>query len=155
MTDSKPILVFLSGPNLNLLGLREPEVYGTETLDDRIDAGRAVATELGYEVEHLQSNHEGDLVDAVHAARDRATAIIINGGAFTHYSWAIHDALATFAGPIVELHISNPGARDSWRADSVITPVATGVISGFGTVGYDLAVRAAHAELTRRAQAAV
>ncbi len=143
-------ILVLSGPNLNLLGLREPDIYGTETLDDRVDAARSTATELGYEIEHLQSNHEGDLVDAVHAARGRVAAIIINAGAFTHYSWAIHDALAAFAGPVVELHISNPGARESWRAESVITPVSTGVISGFGTVGYDLAVRAVHAELGRR-----
>ncbi len=144
------IILFLSGPNLNLLGLREPDIYGTETLDDRIDAGRAIAAELGYDAEHLQSNHEGDVVDAIHGARERVAAIVINAGAFTHYSWAIHDALATFSGPVVELHISNPGARDTWRADSVITPVATGVISGFGTAGYDLAVRAVHAELVRR-----
>ncbi len=152
MSDASPIISILNGPNLNLLGLREPEVYGTETLDDRVGAARAAATELGYDIEHVQSNHEGDLVDAIHAARGRVAAIVINGGAFTHYSWAIHDALATFGGPVVELHISNPGAREAWRSDSVITPVATGVISGFGTAGYDLAVRAAHAELTRRAE---
>ncbi len=150
MSDPRPTILFLNGPNLNLLGTREPEIYGTETLDDRVAAGRSVAEELGYEVEHLQSNHEGVLVDAIHGARGRVAAIVINGGAFTHYSWAIHDALAAFSGPIVELHISNPGAREAWRSDSVITPVATGVISGFGTTGYELAARAAAAELARR-----
>jgi 3-dehydroquinate dehydratase-2 len=136
------LVLLLSGPNLNLLGQREPLVYGTATLDDHVAAATAAAEGLGLAIEHLQSNHEGDLVDAIHGARDRAAAIIINGGALTHYAWSLHDALATFDGPVVEVHISNPAARESWRYLSVITPVATGVITGFGGLGYRLAVEA-------------
>ena len=130
------------GPNLNLLGDREPEIYGTATLDDHVVTARKAAAELGLDVEAHQSNHEGELIDLIHAARGRCAAIIINPGAFTHSSWAIHDALAAFDGPIVELHLSNPDAREPWRRTSVVAPVATGSISGFGGVGYDLAVRA-------------
>ncbi len=137
-----PIVLLLDGPNLNLLGLREPEVYGTATLEDHVDSARAAAGRAGLEVEHLQSNHEGDLVEAIHAARGRVAAIVINAGAFTHYAWSIHDALATFDGPVVELHISNTARRESWRHTSVITPVATGVIAGFGGAGYPLAIQA-------------
>jgi 3-dehydroquinate dehydratase-2 len=137
-----PIVLLLHGPNLNLLGDREPEVYGTATLDDHVETARAAAKEHGLELEHLQSNHEGVLVDAIHAARGRVAAIVINPGAFTHYSWAIHDALAAFAGPIVELHLSNPNAREEWRHTSVVAPVATGTIAGFGGAGYRLAVDA-------------
>jgi 3-dehydroquinate dehydratase-2 len=142
MSDGAPIVLLLHGPNLNLLGDREPEVYGTATLDDHVDAARAAAKERGFELEHLQSNHEGVIVDAIHAARGRVAAIVINPGAFTHYSWAIHDALAAFAGPIVELHLSNPNAREEWRHTSVVAPVATGTIAGFGGAGYPLAVEA-------------
>lgn len=142
-------ILLLSGPNLNLLGEREPEVYGTETLDDHVARARAAAERNGMDLDHVQSNHEGVLVDAIHEARGARAAIIINAGAFTHYAWAIHDALAAFDGVIVELHLSNPGARESWRHDSVITPVATGVISGFGGRGYELAVEAV-AELVDR-----
>ena len=123
-------VLLLSGPNLNLLGQREPEIYGTATLDDHVAAARAVAEAHDLELEHLQSNHEGDLIDAIHAARGRCRAIIVNAGAFTHYAWALHDALAAFDGPIVELHLSNPGAREPWRSTSVVAPVATGSISG-------------------------
>jgi 3-dehydroquinate dehydratase-2 len=132
---STPIVLLLHGPNLKLLGDREPAIYGTATLDDHVDTARTVAKELGLELEHLQSNHEGVLVDAIHAARGRVAAIVINPGAFTHYSWAIHDALAAFAGPIVELHLSNPNAREEWRHTSVVAPVATGTIAGFGALG--------------------
>ncbi len=100
------------------------------------------ATRHGLSVEHLQSNHEGDLVDAIQGARGRCAAIIINPGAFTHYSWAIHDALAAFDGPVVEVHLSNPNAREPWRHTSVVAPVATGSIVGFGGHGYELAVDA-------------
>jgi 3-dehydroquinate dehydratase-2 len=135
-------VLVLNGPNLNLLGQREPDVYGTETLDDHIDMVRHAASELGLEVEHAQSNHEGDLVDAIHAARGRAAAIVINPGAFTHYAWAIHDALAAFPGPVIEVHLSNPQAREGWRHLSVVSPVATGTIAGLGGLGYVLAVKA-------------
>jgi 3-dehydroquinate dehydratase-2 len=136
------VLLLLSGPNLNLLGQREPEVYGTATLDDHVASARAVAEAHDLLLEHVQSNHEGDLIDAIHGARDRCAAIIINAGAFTHYAWGIHDALASFDGPVIELHISNPNRRESWRNTSVVSPVATGIISGLGGHGYQLAVAA-------------
>jgi 3-dehydroquinate dehydratase II len=136
------IVLLLSGPNLNLLGDREPEVYGTATLDDHVAAARAVADVHGLVLEHLQSNHEGELVDAIHAARGRCAAIIINPGALTHYAWSLHDALAAFDGPVIELHLSNPQAREAWRHTSVIAPVATATISGLGGHGYPLSVGA-------------
>lgn len=135
-------VLLLSGPNLDLLGQRQPEVYGTDTLDDHVRAFQAELGE-GFEVEHVQSNHEGALVEAIHAARGRADAIVVNPAAFTHYAWAIHDALAAFDGPVVEVHLSNPHARgESWRDLSVVSPVATGVIAGFGRGSYVLAARA-------------
>jgi 3-dehydroquinate dehydratase II len=140
---SEPILLLLSGPNLNLLGERQPEVYGTATLDDHVLASTEAASSRGLTLEHVQSNHEGKLVDAIHAARGRCAAIVINPGAFTHYAWAIHDALATFDGPVVELHLSNPAAREPWRHTSVVAPVADGTIAGFGPMGYRMAVSAA------------
>ena len=135
-------MLLLNGPNLNLLGEREPEVYGTATLDDHVEMVRHAAGELGLEIEHLRSNHEGEIVDAIHAARGRAAAIVINPGAFTHYAWAIHDALAAFRGPVLEVHLSNPQAREDWRHLSVVSPVATGTITGLGGLGYVLAVKA-------------
>ncbi len=140
-------IALLHGPNLNLLGEREPEVYGSATLDDYVVAVSKAAAGHGHTVEALQTNHEGALVDAIHAARGSAAAIIINPGAFTHYSWAIHDALASFEGPIIEVHISNPNAREPWRHTSVVAPVATGSIVGLGIVGYELAVQAVAARL--------
>ena len=136
------VVLLLSGPNLNLLGQREPDVYGTATLDDHVALATSTAEPLGLEIIHRQSNHEGDLVDAIHAARGQAAAVIINAGALTHYAWSLHDALATFDGPVVELHLSNPAARQEWRHVSVVSPVATGVIQGFGGFGYRLAVEA-------------
>ena len=137
-----PLVLLLSGANLNLLGTREPEIYGHDTLDDHVERARAAAADAGFELEHLQSNAEGDLVDAIQRARGRCAAIVINPGAFTHYAWAIHDALAAFDGPVVELHLSNPNAREAWRHTSVVAPVATGTIAGFGGHGYLLAVEA-------------
>ena len=139
---SAPIILLLSGPNLNLLGEREPLVYGTATLDDHVATARTAAEARGYELEHLQSNHEGVLIDAIHGARGRAAAIVINAGAFTHYAWGIHDALAAYDGPIIELHLSNPYTRESWRHQTVVAPVATGSICGFKGLGYELAVDA-------------
>jgi 3-dehydroquinate dehydratase-2 len=145
---STPVILLLNGPNLNLLGEREPAVYGTATLDDHVETARAAASARGYDLEHVQSNHEGVLIDAIHGARGRAAAIVINAGAFTHYAWGIHDALASFDGPVVELHLSNPDAREPWRHLSVVAPVATGTISGFGGAGYGLAIDAAVSALT-------
>jgi 3-dehydroquinate dehydratase-2 len=136
------IVLLLSGPNLNLLGQREPHVYGTETLDDHVARARTAAEAHGLDLEHVQSNSEGALVDAVHAARGRVAAIVVNAGALSHYGWSLHDALAAFDGPVVELHVSNPDAREPWRRQSVISPVASGVISGFRGHGYELAVEA-------------
>jgi 3-dehydroquinate dehydratase-2 len=136
------IVLLLSGPNLNLLGDREPEVYGTATLEDHVAAARAVAETHDLELEHLQSNHEGVLVEAVHDARGRCAAIVVNAGALTHYGRSLQDALATFDGPVVELHLSNPAAREEWRHPSVIAPVATAVIAGLGGHGYPMAIAA-------------
>jgi 3-dehydroquinate dehydratase-2 len=141
MTDRRVILL-LSGPNLNLLGQREPEVYGPQTLDDHVAAAREAADAAGLALEHLQSNAERELIDAVQAARGRCAAIVINPGAFGHYAWGLHDALATFDGPVVEVHISNPDAREPWRHTSVVAPVATGTIAGLGGHGYVLAIEA-------------
>ncbi len=136
------IVLLLSGPNLNLLGEREPDIYGAATLDDHVQAARAVAETHDLTLEHLQSNHEGELVDAVQAARGRCAAIVINAGALTHYARSLQDALSTFDGPIVELHLSSPAAREEWRHTSVIAPVATAVIAGLGGHGYPMAVAA-------------
>jgi len=137
-----PIILLLHGPNLNLLGDREPDVYGTATLDDHVKTARTTAEAHGFALEHLQSNHEGELIEAIHGARRRTAAIVINPGAFTHYSWAIHDALAAYDGMVVELHLSNPNAREPWRHTSVVAPVADGTIAGFGGDGYALAIEA-------------
>jgi 3-dehydroquinate dehydratase II len=144
----RPVILVLSGPNLNLLGQREPEIYGRETLDDHVAAMRHAADAAGFGIEHLQSNAEGELIDAIHRARGRCAAVVINPGAFGHYAWGLHDALAAFDGPVVEVHISNPNARESWRHTSVIAPVATGTIAGFGGHGYVLAVEAVRRLLT-------
>ena len=136
------VVLLLSGPNLNMLGTREPDVYGTATLDDHVTTARAVADAHGFQLEHIQSNAEADLVEAIQKARGRCAAIVINPGAFTHYAWSIHDALAAFDGPVVELHLSNPNAREAWRHTSVVAPVATGSIIGFGGHGYALAMAA-------------
>jgi 3-dehydroquinate dehydratase-2 len=136
----KTVLV-LSGPNLNLLGEREPAVYGHETIDDHVAAFTKVLDGAA-EVEHVQSNHEGELVEAIHGARGRCAAIVINPGALTHYAWSIHDALAAFDGPIIEVHLSNPNAREAWRHTSVVAPVATGSVTGVRGGSYELAAHA-------------
>jgi 3-dehydroquinate dehydratase-2 len=135
-------ILVLSGPNLNLLGDRQPEIYGTSTLAECVADLEAVATAHGHTVEHVQSNHEGDLVDAVQQARGRHAAVIVNAGALTHYSYALADALACYDGVTVELHLSNPSARDDWRRTSVLAPVVTGTVAGFGRTGYRLAADA-------------
>lgn len=135
-------ILLIHGPNLNLLGEREPEVYGSFTLQDYVETVGALAAASGHSLTSLQSNVEGEIVSAVHEARHQHDAIIINAGALTHYAWSLHDALATFAGPVVEVHISQPNAREPWRHTSVIAPVASGSIAGFGMLGYELAVAA-------------
>jgi 3-dehydroquinate dehydratase-2 len=137
-----PLVLLLSGPNLDLLGEREPGVYGTETLADHVHRAGKAAEERGLALEHHQSNHEGDLVEAIHAARHRCAAIVVNAGALTHYAWSIHDALAAFDGVVLEVHLSNPSAREPWRHTSVVAPVAHGSIAGLGGLGYELAVEA-------------
>ncbi|MBK6856797.1 MAG: 3-dehydroquinate dehydratase [Microthrixaceae bacterium] len=147
--SDQPVVLLLSGPNLNLLGQREPAVYGTATLEDHVATAEAAAASHGIALEHLQTNFEGELVEAIHSARGRAAAIVVNPGAFTHYAWSIHDALAAFEGPVVELHLSNPNAREPWRHTSVVAPVAAGTIAGFGGHSYRLAIEAVAALLGR------
>lgn len=142
MSAGRPLVLLLHGPNLNLLGEREPSVYGTATLADHVATATATAEAHGLALEAFQTNHEGELVDAIHAARGRCAAIVVNPGAFTHYAWSLHDALAAFEGVVVELHLSNPNAREAWRHTSVVAPVATGSIVGFGGDGYRLALEA-------------
>jgi 3-dehydroquinate dehydratase-2 len=136
------LVVLLSGPNLNLLGEREPSIYGSETLSAHVARAEVAASRHGLALEHLQSNHEGDLVGAVHSARGRADALVINAGALSHTSWSLHDAVAAFDGPTIELHLSNPAAREPFRHTSVLAPVAAGLIAGFGGLGYELAIDA-------------
>jgi 3-dehydroquinate dehydratase-2 len=138
-----PLLLLLSGPNLSLLGERQPLVYGTATLADLAERAARAAADSGAKLEHLHSDHEGDLVAAVHGARHRVDAIVVNAAALSHYSWSLCDALAAFEGVVVEVHLSNPDAREPWRRTSVVTPVADGCVSGFGGLGYELAVRGA------------
>lgn len=142
MSTAAPLIVLLSGPNLDLLGDRQPEVYGVATLADHVAAAEEEAEAAGLRLEHHQTNHEGELVELIHAARGSAAAVVVNAGALTHYSWALHDALAAFGGVVVEVHLTNPMAREPWRHASVVAPVATGTIAGFGQLGYRLAVRA-------------
>lgn len=136
-------ILLLSGPNLNLLGTREPQIYGSDTLDDCVADARAAAEARGHTLEHAQSNHEGELVDLIQGARGRCAAIVINPGAYTHSSFAIADALAAYDGVKVELHLSNPASREEWRRTSVVAPYVTGTVAGFGRAGYQLAVIAA------------
>jgi 3-dehydroquinate dehydratase-2 len=145
------VILLLSGPNLNLLGEREPKIYGSATLADLVGDAIVVAEEYGHTIEHLQSNHEGDLVDAIQGARGRCAAIVINPGALTHYSYAVADALAAYEGVKIELHVSNPSARESWRRTSVVGPVVTGTVAGLGRHGYGLALEAAIALLEDQA----
>ncbi len=147
---SETSILVISGPNLNLLGRREPEIYGTTTLAEAEAGALAAGAEVGVSVLARQSNAEAEIVDLIAEARGTASAIVINPGAFTHYSWAIHDALAAFDGPIVELHVTNPVSRESWRSTSVVAPVATATIAGLGPDGYGVAVRAAAMLLARR-----
>lgn len=135
------LVTVLNGPNLNLLGLRQPEIYGKETLDDVAAAISELAEDLGLAIRFLQSNHEGQLVDWIQEARGKSAGIVINAGALTHTSVAILDALHAYDGPVVEVHISNIHKREAFRHHSYISQRADGVIVGCGTEGYSLALR--------------
>jgi 3-dehydroquinate dehydratase-2 len=138
----KPIFV-LNGPNLNLLGTREPHIYGADSLADLQKRCEAKAGALGYAVVFRQSNKEGELVDWLNEARTDAAAVVLNAAAYSHTSIAIYDAIKAMATPVVECHLSNPQARETFRHVSMVSPAAKGVISGFGAKGYDLAIEAA------------
>ncbi len=136
-----PSLLLLNGPNLNLLGTREPEVYGSSTLADVVALVEATAAELGYTVDALQSNHEGVLIDAIHDARGTVSGIVINPGGLTHTSVALRDALTGVALPFAEVHVSDVHARESFRHHSYLSDVASVVVVGEGVAGYSRAVR--------------
>ena len=135
-------ILLLSGPNLALLGQRQPLIYGTATLADHEATARHTAEGSGFELTAVQSDREGGLVEELHRARGRDAGVVINAGALSHTSWALHDAVAAFDGPVVELHLSNPAAREPFRHTSVLAPVVAGSIAGFGGHGYRLAVLA-------------
>ena len=139
-----PTVYVLNGPNLNLLGTREPEVYGSDTLDDIAGRLEDRARALGLAVEVRQSNHEGHLIDWLHEAQaEGARAVILNPGGYTHTSVALHDAVKAIATPVIEVHLSNPHARESFRRRSFVASVARGTIAGLGALGYELALDAA------------
>jgi 3-dehydroquinate dehydratase II len=139
-----PLIYVLNGPNLNLLGLREPEIYGSDTLDDIADRLEARAAALGVRLDIRQSNHEGHLIDWLHEARlQGAKAVILNPGGFGHTSVALHDAVKAIALPVIEVHLSNPQARELFRRRSYVGSAAVGTISGLGGIGYELALDAA------------
>ena len=141
---SPPLIYVLNGPNLNLLGTREPEIYGSDTLDEIAGQLEDRARELGVEVEIRQSNHEGHLIDWLHEAQaEGAKAVILNAAGFTHSSVALLDAVRAIATPVIEVHLSNPQARESFRRRSLIAPAARGTIAGFGALSYLLALDAA------------
>ena len=139
---------FLNGPNLNLLGEREPEIYGSVTLSELKTLAEQAAKDENASLDFRQTNHEGELVEWVQSARNDVSALILNAAAYTHTSVALHDALKTITIPIVEVHLSNPNERESFRRKNFVSPCANGTITGFGPLGYHLAVKAA-AELAR------
>ncbi|HEY0114957.1 MAG TPA: type II 3-dehydroquinate dehydratase [Allosphingosinicella sp.] len=141
---SLPTIYVLNGPNLNLLGLREPDIYGSDTLDDIAGRLEDKAREAGLAVEMRQSNHEGHLIDWLHEAQaEGAKAVILNAGALAHTSIALHDAVRAVSVPVIEVHLSNPYAREPFRHTSLVSPAARGTITGLGAVGYELALDAA------------
>jgi 3-dehydroquinate dehydratase-2 len=143
VSQRKKSILFINGPNLNLLGTREPAIYGTETLADVEERVRRRAAELGCDVEFRQSNLEGEIVTWIQESRKTHDAVVLNPGAFAHYSYAISDAISAAAVDLFEVHISNIHAREEFRHRSVIAPVAAGMITGLGTLGYELALEAA------------
>jgi 3-dehydroquinate dehydratase-2 len=139
-----PLIYVLNGPNLNLLGLREPEIYGSDTLDHIGERLEERAGGLGVRIDMRQSNHEGHLIDWLHEANAKgAKAVLLNAGGFTHTSVALHDAIKSIQVPVIEVHLSNPQARESFRRRSLIASAAKGTIAGFGALGYELALDAA------------
>jgi 3-dehydroquinate dehydratase II len=139
-----PMIYVLNGPNLNLLGLREPEIYGADTLDDIAGRLEDKAKALGFAIDLRQSNHEGHLIDWLHEANAKgAKAVLLNAGGLSHVSVALHDAVKAIAVPVIEVHLSNPQARESFRRRSLIAAAAKGTIAGFGALGYELALDAA------------
>jgi 3-dehydroquinate dehydratase II len=139
-----PLIYVLNGPNLNLLGLREPEIYGADTLDDIAGRLEDKARALGLAIDMRQSNHEGHLIDWLHEAQaEGAKAVLLNAGGFSHSSVALHDAVKAIGVPVIEVHLSNPQARESFRRRSLIAAAAKGTIAGFGALGYELALDAA------------
>jgi 3-dehydroquinate dehydratase II len=139
---AKPIYV-LNGPNLNLLGTREPHIYGTTSLQDVHGACEARAKTLGFEIVFRQSNHEGELIDWVQEAREKASALVLNPAGYGHTSISLLDSLKTLAIPIVECHLSNPATREEFRRSTYVSLAATGVVAGFGAASYELAIEAA------------
>ena len=142
MPATKGRLLLLHGPNLNLLGTREPAVYGTMTLADHVARATTTAERHGYGVDSEQTNDLATMIAHVHSAATKYRGIVLNAGAFTHFAWSLHDALKSLGIPVVEVHISNPAAREPWRHESVIAPVAVGTIAGFGGDSYSLGVEA-------------
>jgi len=135
-------VLLLHGPNLNLLGTREPAIYGTATLADHVARAASAARELGYDLDSEQTNDLGTLIGLVQHAGTRYAGLVLNAGAFTHFAWSLHDALKSVGLPVVEVHLSNPAAREPWRHESVIAPVALGTVAGFGGESYVLGVQA-------------
>jgi 3-dehydroquinate dehydratase II len=139
-----PLIYVLNGPNLNLLGAREPEIYGADTLDDIAGRLEDKARALGVRLDIRQSNHEGHLIDWLHEAQAKgAKAVLLNAGGYSHSSVALHDAVKAIAVPVIEVHLSNPQAREAYRRRSLIAAAARGTITGFGALGYELALDAA------------
>jgi 3-dehydroquinate dehydratase-2 len=150
-STARPLVLVLNGPNLNMLGTREPAIYGSETLADIEAACAAKAKLLGLAVDFRQSNHEGQLVEWIQEAKGRAQGLVINAGAYTHTSVAILDALLAVALPVIEVHLSLPMKREDFRHHSFVTPAAWGLVCGFGPLGYELALKAMARKLSPKA----